>query len=106
MRDPVDQVFNIKVVHFMSVASKWLCHTRYVHFYIVSSVVIRTIWNNRNNLVFYHCTWINLKQVWRMALGYLKLWLIPLKEGAEGKLLQFMEVLLAKLKAPLALEPG
>jgi hypothetical protein len=27
-----------------------------------------SLWNNRNNIVFNHRTWLNLKQVWYLAL--------------------------------------
>ena len=106
MWELVSQVFDVDTVDFKSLASKWLCNTRYMHLNIVTSVVLWSIWNNRNNIVFNRCTWINMKQVWRLALSYLKLWMIPLKDQAGGKAEQFASLLLAKLRAPLAIEPG
>ena len=77
-----------------------------MHLNIVTSAVLWAIWNTRNNIVFNRWTWINLKQVWRLTLSYLKLWMVPLQEMAGGKLVAFMELLLEKLKTPLALDPG
>jgi hypothetical protein len=64
MRDDVFEVFNIRVTDFLSIASKWLCNTRYLQFNVVSSAILRSIWNNRNIIVFNRKTWLNMKQLW------------------------------------------
>jgi hypothetical protein len=77
--DMVFDVFGIRVTDFLSIASKWLCITRHLQFNFVSSAIIWSIWNNRNNIVFNKKTWLNMKQVWHLALSYLRSWKIPFK---------------------------
>jgi hypothetical protein len=47
MWDDVFEVFNIRVTNFLSIASKWLCNTRYLQFNVVSSAILWSIWNSR-----------------------------------------------------------
>jgi hypothetical protein len=64
------------------------------------------LWLNRNNLVFNKTTWINVKQVWRMVFFLLRDWKKPFKDLESGRNAQFMDLLLASLKAPLCLPVG
>jgi hypothetical protein len=66
------KIFDIVVTDFESIATKWLCNKKFLHFNLVSSVGW-TLWINRNNLVFNKTTWLNSKQVWRLALSLLNL---------------------------------
>jgi hypothetical protein len=68
----VQEIFSIRINDFLSLASKWLCNRRYLQFNFVSSVVIWTIWNNRNSIVFNRNPWLNMKQVWQRLPRYLR----------------------------------
>ena len=57
----VEEVFGINISNFESLATKWLCNTRYMHINIVSAAVLWSIWNNRNGIVFNRWSWINIK---------------------------------------------
>lgn len=48
-------------------------------------------------------TWINLKQVWRLVLLYLRNWKVPFKELELGGIKQFEDRMLDRLKKPLCL---
>jgi hypothetical protein len=50
--DDIFKIFNILVTDFESIASKWLCNKKFIHFNLVSSTVLWTLWINRNNLIF------------------------------------------------------
>jgi hypothetical protein len=82
--DEVFKIFNIVVTDFESIATKWLCNKKFLHFNLVSSAVLWTLWINRNNLVFNKTTWLNSKKVWRLALCFLKEWKVPFKD-LEGE---------------------
>jgi hypothetical protein len=73
------------VTDFESTASKCLCNKKFLHFNLVSSVVLWTPWIYRNNHVFNKTTWLNIKQVWRLALSFLKDWKVPFKDLEGGK---------------------
>jgi hypothetical protein len=80
----VFEVFNIHVTDFESIASKWLCNKEFLHFNLVFSAVLWRLWINRNNLVFNKVTWINIKQVWRLVLSFLRGWKVPFKDLEGG----------------------
>jgi hypothetical protein len=101
----VHEFFGIRVQDFLSLASKWLCSRRYLQFNIVSSAVIWTIWNNRNSIVFNRNLWLNMKQVWQRLLCYLKDWKVPFKDQSWDLVDLFTQLLIARLRAPLALMP-
>jgi hypothetical protein len=71
--DMVFEVFDIRVTDFLNIASRWLCNTRHLQLNYVSYVIIWSIWNNRNSIVFNRKTWLNMKQVWHLALSYLRI---------------------------------
>ena len=98
------EIFGVQITDFESVASKWICNKSFMHFNVVSSAILWTIWNNRNNLVFDKVTWINMKQVWRLVLLYLRNWKIPFRDLESGKTAQFMELLISRLMSPLRLQ--
>jgi hypothetical protein len=101
----VFDVFGIRVTDFLSIASRWLCNTRHLQFNFVSSAIIWSIWNNRNSIVFNRKTWLNMKQVWHLALSYLRSWKIPFKTQVWTKVDQFAHMLAQKLRQPLELKP-
>jgi hypothetical protein len=101
--DLVFEVFGIRVIDFLSIASRWLCNTRHLLFNFVSSAIIWSIWNNRNSIVFNRKTWLNMKQVWHLALSYLRSWKIPFKHQVWTKVDQFADLLTQKLRQPLEL---
>jgi hypothetical protein len=103
--DMVFDVFGIRVTDFLSIASRWLCNTRHLQFNFVSSAIIWSIWNNRNSIVFNRKTWLYMKQVWHLALSYLRSWKIPFKTQVWTKVDQFAELLTQKLRQPLELKP-
>jgi hypothetical protein len=83
--DDVFKIFDIFVNDFETIASKWLCNKKFLHFNLVSSAVLWTLWINRNNLVFNKTTWLDIKQVCPLALSFPKDWKVPFKEMEEGK---------------------
>ena len=99
----VFEVFGIIVTNFESIATRWLCNKRFLHFNVATSAVLWGIWNNRNSLVFNRNSWISMKQVWRLVLTYLKNWQKPFKDLAQGGIVHLMEKLSSSLRAPLAL---
>jgi hypothetical protein len=101
----VQEIFGIRVHDFLSLASKWLCSRRYLQFNVVSSAVIWTIWNNRNSIVFNRNPWLNMKQVWQRLLRYLKDWKVPFKDQSWDLVDRFTQLLITRLRAPLALMP-
>lgn len=103
--EDVFEVFDIHVINFESIASKWLCNKRFLHFNVVTAAILWGVWNNRNNIVFNRVTWINMKQVRNLILLYPRNWKIPFKDLEGGKMDQFMDKMLHKLKTPLPL-PG
>ena len=94
------------ITDFYSLASKWLCNRRYMQLNVVSSVVLWTVWNNRNNIVFNRKSFINLKQVWSLALTYLRNWKVPYKDSDWEIVDSFAALLRRRLQSPLELEPG
>jgi hypothetical protein len=99
----VERVFDCNITNFESIASKWLCNKKFLHFNLVTSVALCGLWINRNNLVFNKNFWINIKQVWRLVLSFVKEWKVPFKELEGGKSSQFMDCLLVMLRSPLPL---
>jgi hypothetical protein len=83
--DDVFKIFNILVIDFESIASKWLCNKKFMNFNLILSAVLWTLWINRNNLVFNKTTWLNIKQVWRVGLSFLKDWNVRFKDLKGGK---------------------
>jgi hypothetical protein len=59
----VEQVFDCNITNFESIASKWLCNKKFLHFNLVTSADLWGSWINKNNLVFNKSSWINIKQV-------------------------------------------
>jgi hypothetical protein len=59
--DLFEEVFDVHVSNFESIATKWLCNKKFMHFNVVSSAILWGLWLNRNNLVFNKTTWINVK---------------------------------------------
>ena len=102
----VKEIFDIMITDFYSLASKWLCNRRYMQLNVVSSVVLWTVWNNRNNIVFNRKSLINLKQVWSLALTYLRNWKVPYKDSDWELVDSFAALLRRRLQSPLELEPG
>jgi hypothetical protein len=96
--------FNITVDDFESIASRWLCNKRFLHFNLVFSTDLWALWINRNNLIFNKDVWVNIKQVWRLVLSFLKEWKVPFKDLEGGRDDQFMDLLLSKLRIPLLLQ--
>jgi hypothetical protein len=104
-KTPIQDLSDVAVRNFESIASKWLCNKKFLHFNLVTSAVLWELWINRNNLVFNKVTWINIKQVRRLVLSFLRDWKVPFKVLVEGeKKGQFMDLLLAKRKKPLSLQ--
>jgi hypothetical protein len=103
--DLVFEVFGIRVTGFLCIASRWLCNTRFLQFNFVSSAILWNIWNNRNSIVFNRKSWLNMKQVWHLALSYLRSWRIPFKQQVWTKVDQFVVLLTQKLRQPLELKP-
>jgi hypothetical protein len=68
----VEKVFDCSINNFESIASKWLCDKKFLHFNLVTSAAIWGLWINRNNLIFNKTSWINIKQVWRLVLSFVK----------------------------------
>jgi hypothetical protein len=101
-----EEVFDMHVTNFESIASKWLCNKKFMHYNVASSAVLWGLWLNRNSLVFNKTTWINVKQVWRRVFFLLRDWKKPFKELDSGRNTQFMDLLLASLKASLCLPVG
>jgi hypothetical protein len=44
--DLVEEVFDVHVSNFVSIASKWLCNKKFMHLNVVSSAVLRGSWLN------------------------------------------------------------
>lgn len=63
VRLEVEELFNISVHNFESVARLWLCDKKYLQLNVISSAVLWGLWNMRNSVVFNRCTWISEKQV-------------------------------------------
>jgi hypothetical protein len=61
----VQEIFNVEITIFLSLACKWICSKRFLQLNVVSSAIIWTIWNSRNSIMFNHNPWLNLKQVWQ-----------------------------------------
>jgi hypothetical protein len=99
----VENVFDCKIDNFESVASKWLCNKKFLHFNLVTSATLWGLWINRNNLVFNKTSWINIKQVWRLVLSFVKEWKGPFKELEGGRSSQFLDCLLSLLRSRLPL---
>jgi hypothetical protein len=93
----VEKVFDCKIDNFESITSKWLCNKKFLHFNLVTSATLWGLWINRNNLVFNKTSWINIKQVWRLVLSFVKEWKVPFKELEGGKRSQFLDCLLVLL---------
>jgi hypothetical protein len=49
-------------------------------------------------------TWLNIKQMWRLALSLLREWKVPFKDLEEGKSGQFMDLLMLNLRSHLLLQ--
>jgi hypothetical protein len=96
--DEVFKIFDIVVTDFESIATKWLCNKKFLHFNLVSSGGSIGI-----TLCLTKTTWLNSKQVWRLALSFLKEWKVPFKDLEGGKSGQLMDLLLLKLRSPLLL---
>jgi hypothetical protein len=92
----VEKVFDFSINNFESIASKWLCNKKFLHFNLVTFAAI-------NNLIFNKTSWINIKQVWRLVLSFVKEWKVPFKELEGGKSGQFLDGLLVMLRSPLPL---
>jgi hypothetical protein len=67
--EDIYMVFNIMVADFLSIASKWPCNTRFLQFNFVIFAVLQSIWNN---ILLNRKQWLNMKQVWQLALLYLR----------------------------------
>ena len=102
--DDVFSIFQIRISDYISLASKWLCNKKFLHLNVVTSAVLWCLWNNRNSLVFNRKTWINMKQVWGLLLSYLRTWKVPFKDLEGGKLREFTEMMVMKLRRPLCLD--
>uniref|UniRef100_A0ACD5XUF6 Uncharacterized protein n=1 Tax=Avena sativa TaxID=4498 RepID=A0ACD5XUF6_AVESA len=101
----VFKIFHIQVSDYESVACKWLCNKKFLHFNIVTSAMLWGLWNVRNCLVFNRSSWINMKQVWNLVFSYLRNWKVAFQEIGEGESARFITRLLQKLKRPLRLPP-
>jgi hypothetical protein len=99
----VEKVFDCNIDNFESIASKWLCNKKFLHFNLVTSTTLWGLWINRNILVFNKTSWINIKQVWRLVLSFVKEWKVPFKELEGGKSSQFLDCLLVLLRSRLPL---
>jgi hypothetical protein len=101
----VQEIFDVEIIDYLSLASKWLCNKRFEQLNVVSSDVMWSIWNNRNDLVFNRKTWLSMKQVWGLILSYLRNWQIPFKNPEWGLVESFKAVLVRKLKIMPSLMP-
>ena len=45
MWELVAQIFDVEIVDYKSIASKWLCNTRYLQLNVVTDSVLLSIWN-------------------------------------------------------------
>jgi hypothetical protein len=95
----VDRVFKHKVGKYLDIDSRGLCNKKFLQFNFISSAVLWGIWNFRNSLVFNRLTSLDLKQVWRVVLSYLRNWKVPFKEHSWREVDSFMEHLSSKIKA-------
>jgi hypothetical protein len=101
----VQKFFDVEIIDFLSLASKWLCNKRYLQLNVVTSAIIRSIWNNRSSIVFNHNSWLNMKQAWQWVLGYLRIWRTPFKDQSWEMVDHFTTHLIRKLQVPLVLMP-
>jgi hypothetical protein len=101
----VKEICKFTVEKYIDVAGRWLCNKRFLQFNFISSAILWGIWNSRNSLVFNRLTWLDLKQVWRVILSYLRNWKVPFKDQMWEEVDLFMKHLSNKIKAPLELEP-
>jgi hypothetical protein len=100
----VHKIFDIMIIDYLGVASKWLCETRYMQFIMVSSVVFWSIWNKMNFIVFNRNTWLNMNHVWHPTLAYLRDCKVPFKDQEWVLVDQFKHLLIRKLRMPMELE--
>lgn len=65
------------------------------------------LWNARNDLGFNKCSWISIKQVLNLIVGYLGDWMKLLKEPLAGEMLNY-DVLEIQSSTPQEIEisPG
>jgi hypothetical protein len=84
----VEKVFDCNIDNFESIASKWLCNKKFLHFKLVTSATLWGLW---------------IKQVWRLVLSFIKEWKVPFKELEGGKSSQFLNCLLVLLRSRLPL---
>jgi hypothetical protein len=101
----VQEIFGVKVNDYLSLASKWLCNKRFEVFNVVSYVVIWSIWNNRNPLVFNRKTWLSIKHVWRLILSYLMTSQMPFKNLEWEHVKSYNISLVKKLRSLPSLMP-
>jgi hypothetical protein len=83
--DLLEEVFDVHASNFESIATRWLCNKKFMHFNVVSSAVMWGLWLNRHNLVFNKTTWVNMKQVLRPVFFLLRDWKKPFKDLESGK---------------------
>jgi hypothetical protein len=67
-------------VDYVSVAWKWLQKEKLYGTNIITTVVMRAIWLIRNDMIFNHQVWVDVKMVWRKMLKLTLEWQITFRE--------------------------
>jgi hypothetical protein len=74
---------------YTSVASKWLCKKKFATVNVISTAVLRAVWLTRNDFVFKHQVWSDVKLIWNRICRLSMEWKIIYSEAKMEAMMRF-----------------
>ena len=88
-----------------SISSMWIAGKKHAALNSICAAVLWSIWKLRNDLIFNGITWIDLKQIWWIALRTIKKRTSIFKESMMELVENFCQHFHKAMLAPLLLGP-
>ncbi|PNT67833.1 hypothetical protein BRADI_3g32636v3, partial [Brachypodium distachyon] len=85
---------------FISMSQFWVANKKHSVMNVVCAAVLWSLWTPRNDLIFNHSSWSDIKQIWWLIMRTLWKWEILFKEDMLGQIHTIYQHISQMINAP------